>query len=136
MLPINELIFKKVGDFINTIGVISEIDEIKEIHPRDKPMIKVKNFVIIDQSNVKVKVALWGQQAESFAYNIGDIVILSKVKVTDFGGMVLSVQWESIITKIESNWNDFSVANDLRSWWSDFKMSDVSKSLKRKLSFI
>ena len=79
--------------YITTIGVISLIDELKEITPRNKNPIKIRNFFITDYSISRVKVAVWGKQAEEFCYKLGDLLIFYNVKITYmFSEIALSVQ--------------------------------------------
>jgi hypothetical protein len=90
---LNEIFRKKDGEIITTIGIITFIDELKEITPRNKSQIKIRNFYITDYSINKVKVAIWGKQAEEFVYKLDDILIINNIKITHFNcEIVLSVQ--------------------------------------------
>jgi hypothetical protein len=98
-IKLNGIYSIKDGGIITTIGIISLIDDIKEITPRNKNPIKIRNFFITDYSMSRVKVALWGKQAEEFCYKLGNILIFYNVKITYlYSEIALSVQKA---TKIE-----------------------------------
>ena len=130
LLALNELFLKNDGDVITTICAIETIEKIKEITPKNKNPIKIRNFFVADQTLNNVKVAVWGKQAEEFNFKEGDILLLSRVKISHFNGLSLSIQRDTTIRKID----DHSVeeANELVSWLREKEM--ISSSLKRKLS--
>ena len=134
LLKLSELSFKKDGDIISTIAIVTFIDECKEIKPKNKSPILIRNFNITDETMESVKVAIWGKQAEDFNFSIGSVLILSKIKISQFNGVSLSVQWETAIMKVEDDWNHIDEANDLRKWWAN--KEGLSSSLKRKLSIV
>jgi hypothetical protein len=123
---------KKEGSLVNIIGVVSREDEITEVTPKFKSPIKLKNFYICDQTSDELKVSLWGKQAETIIVKTGSIFMLNKVKLTNYNGLKgVSVLLESYLTKIEDNWNNISLANDLRKWWAEKNINDLCYSLKR-----
>ena len=125
---------KKDGEFASTIAVINLVEDLKEITPKNKNPIKIRNFFITDQTMPSVKVAVWGKQAEEFNFSIGNIIILNKLKISFYNGLTLSVQWETAMMKIEENWDHIDEANLLREWWIARESSNLSSTLKRKLS--
>ena len=138
LIPLNEVSLKKENSFLNVIGIINKIDNLKTITPRQKEPIKLKNFYLIDQSKMEIRVAVWGKQAEEFQFNIGTILLLSKVKLTRFGGVSLSIQWETNFVEIIKECTNNEVANDLRDWWDYFynhNIQEEAKMLKRKSSY-
>ena len=48
-----------------------------------------------------------------------------------YQGICLSVQMNSIISKIEDSTSHIESVNDLRSWWKDSNEEEISLSLKR-----
>jgi hypothetical protein len=133
-LPLSEISLRKDGDIVSTLAVISQIEDFKEITPKNKSPINLRNFYITDQTLPSVKVAVWGKQAEEFNYKIGDILILNKIKISHFNGLSLSVQWETAIMKVEDHWDHMEEANELREWWKSKESGNLISSLKRKLS--
>ena len=115
-IKLNQLKLKKEGVLLNVIGVVVSVDEIREITPKFKSPINLKNFYICDQTS-EVKVSLWGKQAEHFCIKKGDIYMLNKVKLVNYNGSLgVSVLLESHITKIEENF-DIDEADELKKWW-------------------
>ena len=133
-LTLSEISQKKDGDIVSTIAVINNVEEIKEITPKNKSPINLRNFFIADQTLPSVKVAVWGKQAEEFNYKCGTILILNKIKISHFNGLSLSVQWETAMMKVEEHWDHMEEANELREWWKNKENGILSSSLKRKLS--
>jgi hypothetical protein len=129
---LNELVVKKDNDIVTVIGIITLVEEMREITPKNKNPLNLRNFFITSIEKVTIKVAIWGKQAEEFSFKAGNIIILSEVKVTNFGGVTLNIMWKSGIMKIENDWTHIEEANKLRSWW---ETENLSGSLKRKLSF-
>ena len=129
---LSELHSKKEGTFVNAIGIVSREDEIREVTPKFKSPIKLKNFYICDETCDEIKVSLWGKQADSFTTTRGCIYMLNKVKLTNYNGSIgLSVLLESHITKIEDNWDHIDLANDLRKWWQEKSVNEICSTLKR-----
>jgi hypothetical protein len=131
-LRLEDLRSKKDGQIVSVIGVVSKVDDIKEITPKYKEPINLKNFYITDKSGLVVKVSLWGAQAETNV-NIGNIFMLSKVKIVTYQGVSLSVQRDSFFGKIEDNMDSF--ITELRKWWDNKNIDDLSQSLKRTSTF-
>jgi hypothetical protein len=130
LLTLNELLLKNDGDIVTTICVINRIEELKEITPKNKSSIYLRNFYVSDQTMQDIKVAAWGKQAEEFIFNEKDILFLSRLKIQHFNGLTLSVQKDTIIQKIQDDSN--VDANELIEWLKS--KESLSSTLKRKLS--
>lgn len=135
-LTLNEISTKKDGDMVSTIAVISHVEDFKEITPKNKSPINIRNFYIADQTLPSVKVAVWGKQAEEFNYKVGNVLILNKIKISHFNGLSLSVQWETALMKVEDNWDHIEEANELKEWWKNKESGTLISTLKRKLSIV
>jgi hypothetical protein len=131
---INDLKFKKEGEVVNIIAVIVGIDDLKEVTPKFKPTINLRNIYITDQSEERMKVALWGKQASEFSNKLGEILIFSKLKLKNYQGLFLQVEWESLFSLIEIKWDD-EISGALRKWWKDKNEEEISSSLKRTATF-
>ena len=101
LLSLNLLMNKNDGDVISTMGIITQIEELKEITPKNKSPINIRNFYISDQTMTSVKVAIWGKQAEEFEHSVGNVLILARIKISLYNGMSLSVQRDTTIKKVE-----------------------------------
>ena len=131
MLTLNDLLVKNDGDIVTTICVITHIEDIKEITPKNKNPINIRNFFVSDQTMQDVKVAVWGKQAEDFVYNEKDIILLSRIKILHFNGLSLSIQRDTTIKKIIDDSVD--EANELIEWLKT--KESLRSGLKRKLRF-
>jgi hypothetical protein len=130
---INELRLKKEGETVNVIAVIVKIDDLQEVTPKFKSPINLRNIHITDQSNERIKVALWGKQASEFNLKTGELCIFSKIKVKNYQGLFLQVEWESMFSKVEEQWDD-ELSSALRKWWKEKNEEDISSSLKRSIT--
>ena len=111
----NELVKKKCESLVDVIGIITEIGELKKIKKND---LSIRNFKMVDKTKTIITFALWGKQAESFDSKIGSVLLINKAKITNYGGLSLSVIRISEIIKINPNSNN-KIANDLYEWWKD-----------------
>jgi len=111
---LNELLFKKEGSVVNTIGIIVKEERLKEITPKFKSPIKLKNFFICDETLEETKVSLWGKQAESVVTTIGNVYVFKKVKIINYIGQIgISVVLESDIVKINDKFEHKSTVEKL-----------------------
>lgn len=113
---LDQLAAMKVNSFLNVIAVIVSVDpQLKGINSRATgTSLSLLNFVIGDTSLKEVKVAIWGAEAENFAYKAGDILTIEEAKLTSFGGLTLSVMRNTRIEDV----TDLEIASCLRKFWS------------------
>jgi hypothetical protein len=118
-MKFNELVLKSHGDIITTICLLTNIENLKEIIPKTKKSIKIRNFFVSDDTMSNVKVAIWGTQAEDFNFKCGDMLILSKIKIVHYNGVLtLSIQWGSDIEKLNLECiNKLERAKELKDLW-------------------
>jgi len=129
---INELYFRKEGSLVNVLGIVIKEEETKEITPKFKSSIKLKNIFICDETCEEFKVSLWGQQAETTVTTRGSIYMMCNVKIINYFGKVgISVQYDSLISKIDENISDNVIVNELRKWWTKKSMNEICFTLKR-----
>lgn len=96
----------KKKSFINVIGVIESFDKIKIIKTRkNNEDTELLNFTLIDENGFYVKCAIWGINALFFLHNyeIGEIIYLKNVHITQFDGITLSCIFKTYQEKIEPN---------------------------------
>ncbi len=98
---------------VNVIGIISRIDEPKMIVSKE---ILLRNFYIINEKAIEIKVAVWGKEAELFNYKTGTVLFLRNVNLTDQSGLSLSVIRESSFCLLPDEFKDEKV-KELREWW-------------------
>jgi hypothetical protein len=122
---IDQLKSLKPNSFINVIGVIvSKDSELKEIYSKASPgtSLKLLNFMISDASSTEVKVAIWGAEAESFKKNPGQCIKIENAKLTNYGGLTISIMRNSNIEDI----TDLPMSSCLRKYWNVHPMKILS----------
>ena len=128
----NELVQKKCESLVDVIGVITEIGELKTIK---KNNLSIRNFKMVDKTKTIITFALWGKEAESFNSKVGSVLVINKAKITNYGGLSLSVIRISEIIKIQDNSGN-QMANDLYDWWRNkwwqSRSNNQEKQLKKK----
>ena len=130
-LDLTDLLSKKDSEVVSVLGVVCSVGDIREISPKFKSPINLRNFYITDQSTEKIKVTLWGKQAETIDIKIGFFILLSKVKISIYQGICLSVQMSSSITRMEESSKHLKIVSELKSWWNNSNEEEISSSLKR-----
>ena len=130
-LDLTDLLSKKDSEVVSVLGVVCSVEDIREISPKFKSPINLRNFYITDQSTEKIKVTLWGKQAETIDIKIGFFILLSKVKISIYQGICLSVQMSSSITRMEESSKHLKIVSELKSWWNNSNEEEISSSLKR-----
>lgn len=101
----------------DVIGVVENVGDLGEIITKatQRPVAK-RELTIVDQSQMSVRLTLWGKQAENFAGADDKPVIAFKgVKVGDFGGRSLSMFSSS--TMIVNP--DIPEAHGIRGWYDN-----------------
>jgi len=103
---ISDLITIKSGSFVNVLGIICVMKDqfIKKFsNVSNKRDITIRNITLVDSSNALVDVAFWGKDAESFNYQVGTVLMLRNVQVTDYAGITLSVTLKSRVFDVTDN---------------------------------
>ncbi len=123
---IKDLLSLKVDQLVNVMAIVYMLsDEKKKLNRDGKKPLKIYNFSIIDETKIFINVTLWGIQAEECRLQPGQVIILNKVKLTNYGGRSLSVLKFSEITVIPEQMLTLSVnpstkADKLWVWWKQW----------------
>lgn len=132
----NDLIFisdidNKPNMFVNIMGIIIEIMELKQLKNKDN--LSLLNLVLADKSNSTVRIALWGGDAERFNANIGSVMIIYDGMITNYEGLTLSVVKKSMIYYVKEH-ETSEIIDDIRDWY----MHKFNKNnlVKRNISCI
>lgn len=114
--------FTKIGDLstiekdavVDTIGVLREIGETNQITSKStgKPYEK-RELTLVDNTNMSVRLTIWGSSASSFEAPVESIVAFKGVKVSDFGGRSLSLLSSGTISVNP----DIDEAHSLSGWY-------------------
>lgn len=72
---------------VDLIGAILSITDVSSIMAKNKNReLKKRNIVIVDMSRTSISVTIWGEQAESFTAEIGDIFVTKAARIGTYGG--------------------------------------------------
>jgi len=72
---------------VDMIGAITSISDVSTIMQKTKNKeLKKRNVTIVDMSRTSIGVTLWGEQAESFAGQVGDIFVTKAARIGSYGG--------------------------------------------------
>jgi len=115
---INALITHNFESFVNVIGLIAEVGQLSNLERMEKKPIALRKFKLVDQSKTTVSVALWGKQASEFNLATGEILLLRRVKMTNYGGLSLSIMKCTEVNVLPENYCDQEVI-ELRKWWNE-----------------
>ena len=116
--PISDLIALKFESFVNVIGLIENVGELSSLERPEKSSIALRKFKLIDQSKTVVSVTLWGKQATEFCLATGEVLLLRRVKMTNYGGLSLSIMRATEVNVLPEKYRDSEVI-ELRKWWKE-----------------
>jgi hypothetical protein len=100
---IQDICKHQVNSLVSVIGIINDIEDLDDISTKNVDQLALKRFTIIDNSSKTAKVALWGEEAKNFKFEIGTVLMLLDVKITNFGGRSFSVLRVSGIIDVSDN---------------------------------
>ncbi len=118
----------QIGDvpnesLIDIIAVVKEVRDVVEFTSKaGKPSAR-REILLADDSNgaSSIDCTLWGNDALSFSLPVGSVLLMRRVKVSEYGGRTLSA---SMSTSMEPN-PDIKEAHRLRGWFDQALSSNV-----------
>ncbi|CAF0868071.1 unnamed protein product [Brachionus calyciflorus] len=120
---LDKLFLKNKESLVDVIGIIVQIGDIKKVSLRQE--LSLRNIVLRDMSS-EISVAFWGLQAETFSMKIGSCILLNKAKLTNYGGISLSVLRFTEILEMKLSY-DIPHVTELYSWYqNDLNSKDRS----------
>jgi replication factor A1 len=108
----------KFESFVNVIGLIENVGQLSSLERPGKTTVALRKFKLIDQSKTVVSVTLWGKQATEFSLATGEILLLRRAKMTNYGGLSLSIMRATEVNVLPENYGDSEVV-ELRKWWKE-----------------
>jgi ssDNA-binding replication factor A large subunit len=110
----------KKNEWVNTMGVLVSVGKCESAYvTTNRSRVEVRRIDILDESQTKMSVALWGAQAQNFSSPIGCILILHNVKIAYYNGISLSIYQHSQIVEYNHVFNN-SNAQALKHWYDSF----------------
>jgi hypothetical protein len=89
---LSELIDKQVNSLVNVMGIVVDVEDVCEQTFKDSNnKLAIRRIYIADHTNSRIAVSFWGDQAIDFQMDIGSVIVLNGVKLTNYNGLSLSV---------------------------------------------
>jgi len=114
-IPISQLENIDKDSLVDIIGVVDQMGETSEIISKttSRPINK-RDIYLVDDSNFKIRVTLWGKHADDLRFQDKPVVAFKSVKVNDFQGKSISTLSSSIISFNP----DIEQAHRISGWYS------------------
>ena len=115
---LGDLQYKKSRDYVTILGIMHKKDEnFKVIMKDNQSNVNLRYFYIVDKSKISTTCTVFGVVAESFPFNIGDVLVIENCELTDNGGISLLIRDKTNIYKLKPN-EHVRIA-ELYEWWSN-----------------
>ena len=118
-VPFDKLQTVKVGTSIFVMGVIVGIQSGYITVNKNGDDLLNKNFKLSDLTKKTINVVIWGKRAENFCLELGSIVRLDDVKLSDYGGISLEIKDKTCISDITGQ----SMSISLMNYWEKINNS-------------
>ena len=96
-IPISELENRNPKDIIDVIGVCITVEEVSQLTTKAGREVSKRELNLMDSSGKRVRVTLWGEQAETFNGTSQPIVAVKAACLSGYGGRSLSASFSSTI---------------------------------------
>jgi len=116
--------FKKISDldavevntFVDVIGVVTDVGDIREITTKAGEQLKKREITLVDDSNRSIQLTLWRDRAEAFNAPSGPVPILAikAARRGEYNGAVLGSSGD---TGLEIDVSKIPEAEALRAWY-------------------
>uniref|UniRef100_A0A7S0DU28 Replication protein A subunit n=1 Tax=Amorphochlora amoebiformis TaxID=1561963 RepID=A0A7S0DU28_9EUKA len=118
-IPISQLEESPPNTIVDVIGIVKFASDSVKITSRNGREVEKRTLSLVDDSNVEVNVAIWGERASASSpltasWERCPVLALQGVRVSDYDGRTLSV---ITTTKIEVDPN-IERADQLREWFA------------------
>lgn len=124
-VPLSELAKVEKDAQVDVIGILKSAGDVSELVSKttNKPYQK-RDLTLVDTSGFDVRLAVWGATAQNFDAPLESVIAFKGVKVSDFGGLSLSMSMSSSMT-LEP---DIDEAHKLKGWFDAQGRTETFKS--------
>lgn len=121
---------KRKNEFVDILGLVQSCSEVKNVTERNMGRnLKVRDLMIIDESNTSIKLTLWGTQAENFDGSSNPILAIKQAKIGEFlGGKSLALVSSQSMFQINPN---IPEAHRLKKWYQAVGHSQPLQRISR-----
>jgi hypothetical protein len=138
------LINNEKGALVNVIGVCVDIEDPISIKRNNQPQQQytlyggssssmrssLLKFWLMDNTNVRVCVAVWGIRAYEMDIKRGTIYCINRAHLKFYNEPIINVLSDGAINPIADTYTSWSLVNEIRDWW--INMAEKSKNTNKK----
>nr|XP_061787284.1 replication protein A 70 kDa DNA-binding subunit-like isoform X2 [Nerophis lumbriciformis] len=124
-VPIAQLENTHTDTIVDVIGVCEEVGDVSVINTKAGRQTQKRELALIDSSEKRVTLTLWGDEAQTFEALSNPVVAIKGARLSDFGGRSLSAVFSSTLMVNP----DVPEAVTLRAWYNQVGHSLHSQSL-------
>ncbi|XP_061787284.2 replication protein A 70 kDa DNA-binding subunit-like isoform X2 [Nerophis lumbriciformis] len=124
-VPIAQLENTHADTIVDVIGVCEEVGDVSVINTKAGRQTQKRELALIDSSEKRVTLTLWGDEAQTFEALSNPVVAIKGARLSDFGGRSLSAVFSSTLMVNP----DVPEAVTLRAWYNQVGHSLHSQSL-------
>lgn len=126
----SEIHTMKPNSFVNVIAVIHHIEKLKFKTKIDRQNVEELNVILIDESDLPIRVMFWSSQAVNFHFSTGSIVTFYDLEIMycESGTLCLNAHLKSKYMLMEESFK-FENVEKLRKWWQSKYMMNVTTKL-------
>jgi len=126
-LPINQLESHPPNSTIDVIGIVKSVDDLRSLTSKAGKELKKRDITIVDESQVQIRLTLWGVDAETFDGTGFPVVAVKGCRLSDWSGRSLSALSSSQIIMNP----DIPEAHQLRGWFDSVGTSASYSEYRR-----
>lgn len=110
-----ETLKSKFGGYADIIGVLRSVNDAVTLTKKgtQKELIK-RDIDLVDQTKNEIVLTIWGETASNFSAELGDVIVVRGVRVSDYNGLSLTTTSNSVL---EIN-PDIDEVHELKGWYT------------------
>ncbi|XP_014677373.1 PREDICTED: replication protein A 70 kDa DNA-binding subunit-like [Priapulus caudatus] len=125
-VPISELAKVQKDAMIDVVGVCKSAGDLATIMTKTTNReLSKRDITLVDGTQTEVRLTIWGEEAEKFNADNMPVIAVKGARVSDFGGVSLSVLMSSTLMINP----DIEEAHKLRGWWDTEGLNTQTQSL-------
>jgi replication factor A1 len=127
-IPISQLEGHQPNSTIDVIGIAKSVDDMRMLTSKQGKELKKRDIVLVDESQVQIRLTLWAGDAELFDGTGHPVVAVKGCRLSDWGGRSLSALSSSQIIINP----DIPEAHQLRGWYDSVGSGASYSEYKRE----
>ena len=116
--PLAELVHVPLNSMVDIAAIVAVVERPVEVHLRAGGTKNRMNLTLLDDSGASCRLTLWGEWCDK-PWHVGGVVLIKSVKLGDYCGYSLSVNFSSVVLLNADAQACHQRANFLLQWYSD-----------------